>query len=159
MPEPQQRQIQAMSVTYTTAHGNTRSLTQWARPGIKPVTSWFLVGFVSTAPYWELQVLLIFYLTFIQYVQHKSSECVTESWRKNRKGITEGEGLIHLLYSFNIFNFRVAVTAQWRRIWLGTMKLQVWSLAFLSGLRIQHCHKLWCRSKMWLGSGIAVALA
>ena len=28
MPEPQQRQIRAMSVTYTTAHGITRSLTQ-----------------------------------------------------------------------------------------------------------------------------------
>ena len=39
---------------YTTAHGNTRSLTHWARPGIKPATSWFLVGFISAAPQWEL---------------------------------------------------------------------------------------------------------
>ena len=33
--------------------------------------------------------------------------------------------------------------AQQKRIWLGTMKLQVQSLASLSGLRIWHCHELW----------------
>ena len=27
------------------------------------------------------------------------------------------------------------------------------------GLRIQHCHELWCRSKMRLRSGIAVTVA
>ena len=26
----------------------------WARPGIEPETSWFLVGFISAAPRWEL---------------------------------------------------------------------------------------------------------
>ena len=31
-------------------HGNARSLTHWAKPGIEPATSLFLVGFVSTAP-------------------------------------------------------------------------------------------------------------
>jgi len=41
-----------MSVTYTRAHGNTAhgnagSLTHWARPGIGPATSWFLVRFIS----------------------------------------------------------------------------------------------------------------
>ena len=55
MPEPQQRQIQAAPVTYTTAHCNAGSLTHWVKPGIKPATSWFLVGFVSTAPWQELQ--------------------------------------------------------------------------------------------------------
>ena len=54
-PQPQQRQIWATSATYTTAHGNTGSLTHWERPRIKPKTSWFLVGFVSSAPRWELQ--------------------------------------------------------------------------------------------------------
>ena len=33
---PQQCRIQAMSVTYSIAHGNVRSLTHWARPGIEP---------------------------------------------------------------------------------------------------------------------------
>ena len=32
---------------YTTAHCNTRSLTHWARPGIEPLTSWFLVRFIN----------------------------------------------------------------------------------------------------------------
>ena len=54
MPQPQQRRIHASSETYTTAHGNARSLTYWARPGIEPKTSWLLVGFVSTEPPWEL---------------------------------------------------------------------------------------------------------
>ena len=45
-PEPQQRWMWASSVTYTTAHGNTRSLTHWARPGIEPATLRFLVRFV-----------------------------------------------------------------------------------------------------------------
>ena len=48
-------QIWATSVTYTTVHGNTRSLTHWSSSGIKPTTSWFLVRFVFTAPRWELQ--------------------------------------------------------------------------------------------------------
>ena len=54
-PEPPQCQIQAASVTYTTADGNTESLTHWVRPRIEPATSWFLVGFVSTAPWWEFR--------------------------------------------------------------------------------------------------------
>ena len=49
-PQPQQCRIQAVSVTDTTALGNSRSLTLRARSGIEPATSWFLVGFVSAAP-------------------------------------------------------------------------------------------------------------
>ena len=51
---PQQHGIQATSLIYTIAHGNTGSLTHWVRPGIKPASSWILVGFVSAAPQWEL---------------------------------------------------------------------------------------------------------
>ena len=39
-----------------------------------------------------------------------------------------------------------------------SMSMWVQSLASLSGLRIQHCCKLQCRSQMQLGSGVAVAL-
>ena len=39
-----------------TAHGNAGSLTHWARPGIEPTTSWFLVGFVSAVPQRELRI-------------------------------------------------------------------------------------------------------
>ena len=41
-PQPQQHQIWAASETYTTAHGNTRSLTHRARLGIEPSFSWVL---------------------------------------------------------------------------------------------------------------------
>ena len=41
MPQPQQGQIQAVSVPYTVAHANAWSFTRWARPGIEPKTSWF----------------------------------------------------------------------------------------------------------------------
>ena len=37
-----------MSATYIIAHGNVRSLTHWARPGIESSSSWFPVGFVTT---------------------------------------------------------------------------------------------------------------
>ena len=39
------------------------------------------------------------------------------------------------------------------------MRLRVRSLALLSGLRMQHCRELWCRSQMQLGCCVAVALA
>ena len=52
--QPQPRQIQAASLTYTTAHSNTRSLTHWTRPGIKPESSRILVRFIFTEPHWEL---------------------------------------------------------------------------------------------------------
>ena len=54
IPQPQQHQIQASSVMYSTDHANTRSLMHWARPGIKPASSCILVGFVSTVTQWEL---------------------------------------------------------------------------------------------------------
>ena len=50
--------------------------------------------------------------------------------------------------------------AQQKRIRLGTMRLQVRSLASLSGLRILHFHELWCRSQdtaqipRYYGSGV-----
>ena len=53
----------------------------------------------------------------------------------------------------------VPIVVQWKQIQLGTLRLWVRSLASLSGLKIWHCHKLWCRSQMRLGSGIAVAVA
>ena len=43
-------------MTKTTAHSNARSLTHWSRPGIKPTSSWILVGFVSAEPGQELLI-------------------------------------------------------------------------------------------------------
>ena len=47
LPQLQQHQIWAVSETYTTAHGNTGSLTHWEGPRIKSASSWLLVGFVN----------------------------------------------------------------------------------------------------------------
>ena len=47
---------------------------------------------------------------------------------------------------------------QWKQIWLGSMRMQVRSLASSTGLRIRHCRELQCRSQTWLGSHIAVAV-
>ena len=43
-----------VSVTYTTADSNRRSLTHWMRPGIEPASSWILVRFIITEPQGEL---------------------------------------------------------------------------------------------------------
>ena len=42
---------------------------------------------------------------------------------------------------------------------LGSMRTWVRSLPSLSGLRIRHCHELWCSSQAWLRSSIAVTVA
>ena len=77
MPEPQQRQIQAPSATYTIAHGNAWSLTHWARLGIEPTTSWFPVWFISTAPRRELWhillVLMPLFVSLLIYMQRGTS--------------------------------------------------------------------------------------
>ena len=61
MPQPQQCQIHTTSATYTTAHGNARSSTHWARPGIKPATSWFLVRFAN---HWATTGTTVFFFCF-----------------------------------------------------------------------------------------------
>ena len=48
---------------------------------------------------------------------------------------------------------------QRKRICLGTMRLRVRSLTFLSGLRIRYCRELWCRSQMQIKSRVAMAVA
>ena len=59
-----------MSVTYTIAHGNARSLTYWARPGIEPTASWILVMFliycsVTGTPHLSFLTLCLFSLCFL----------------------------------------------------------------------------------------------
>ena len=60
-PQPQPHQIQAASVTHTTAYGNAGSSTHWARPVIEPATPRFLVRFISAAPRWKLQTFFFFF--------------------------------------------------------------------------------------------------
>ena len=53
----------------------------------------------------------------------------------------------------------VPIVAQQKWIWLVSMRMQLRSLASLSGSGIQHCLELWCRSRLQLGSHVAVAVA
>ena len=46
--------MEAASMTYTAACNNAGFVTHWARPGIKPASSW-IVGFVTTEPQQDLQ--------------------------------------------------------------------------------------------------------
>ena len=54
-PQPQQHKIEAMSLTYTIAHGNAGSLTHWVSPGIEHASPWLLVGFIIAEPQCKLQ--------------------------------------------------------------------------------------------------------
>ena len=55
-----------------------------------------------------------------------------------------------------LLHLGVPVMAQWLTNLIRDHEVQ--SLASLSGLRIWHCHELWCRLQTHLGSHIAVAL-
>ena len=63
-----------MSATYITVHSDARSLAHWASPGMEPTSSWILVGFVTTAPQWELIIYLflwnIYPVNSIQCIFH-----------------------------------------------------------------------------------------
>jgi len=48
---------------------------------------------------------------------------------------------------------RGPVVAQWKWIQPVFLRMQVWSSASLSGLKIRRCPELWCRSQTRLGSG------
>ena len=60
MKQSQKCRIQAMSATYTTAHGNAGFPTQWVRPEIKSISSWIIVGFITAEPQWELCYFMLF---------------------------------------------------------------------------------------------------
>ena len=48
--------------------------------------------------------------------------------------------------------------AQQKQAQLVPMRTWVQSLASLSGLRIQHCYALWCKSQMQLRSRVVAAV-
>ena len=56
--------------TYTTALGNTRFLTHWARPGIKPKSSWILVRFFTTEPNGNSLAHVFFFFFFLATPGH-----------------------------------------------------------------------------------------
>ena len=53
----------------------------------------------------------------------------------------------------------VSIVAQWiKDSIIVSMRMQILSLASLSGLRIQSCPKLQLSCRMWLGSSVALAV-
>ena len=56
IPQPQQGEDPSHAWDLYHSSGNTRSLTHWVRPGIKPVSSWMLIIFVSSEPWKELLI-------------------------------------------------------------------------------------------------------
>ena len=52
-------ELELQLLAYTTAHSNDRSLTHQAGSGIKPMSSWILVGFVTAKLLWELQAIFV----------------------------------------------------------------------------------------------------
>ena len=50
------------------------------------------------------------------------------------------------------------IVPQWKQTQLVSMRMGVPSLISLTGLRIQHWHKLQCRLQMQLGSSVAAVV-
>ena len=69
------------------------------------------------------------------------------AWPDLKPSSPSGEG---------VWAFLLWLRGLWTR--LVSMRMQIRSLALLSGLRIQHYHELWCRSRPQLRARIAVAV-
>ena len=118
------------------AHSNAGSLTHWARPGIEPTTTWFLVRFIN---HWAT-------MDFLNVLE------INPAWSWWIAFIT----CYWIWFADILFiiwpSIRVPIVAQRKGIQLGTMRLQVHSLVSINGLRIQRYCELWCRSQMRLRS-------
>ena len=63
VPQPQQFWIQAVSVSYTAAHGNAECLTHSVRPGIEPASSWRGCGVLNQLSHSGKSCILYIILT------------------------------------------------------------------------------------------------
>ena len=87
----------------TKDHGNARSLSHWASPGIKPASSWFLVGFISAAPWQELPNHLLSMLEWnihSLFFPHLSNLTVNQKIKIKTNYII----IMSLYYTGNIFS-------------------------------------------------------
>ena len=69
-PQPLQCRIWDASATYTTSQWQLWILNQLTRPGIKPRSSWILVGFITAKPWpgtpkWAFILILSLYSFFL----------------------------------------------------------------------------------------------
>ena len=69
----------------------------------------------------------------------------------------EQEQLIHLVFCCSVSHYPLKNLSQEFPLWLDGIESDWYPWGCGSG--IQHCHELWCRLQMGLGSRVAVALA
>ena len=82
-------QLSAVATSLYHSHSNTGSFTHWARPGIKPVSSWTLVRFIAAEPQWELPQRGFFLASRLDTLVG------TWGW-VSRRGCQASEGLLFL---------------------------------------------------------------
>ena len=100
----------------------------------------------KTSPSGEVQEKLTTEYNVISWIRFfRKKKCIS----KNEK--------VWLKYFFNSV-IRVPIVAGHKWIQLVSMRVQIWSLVLLSGSGIWHYHELWCKSLIWLGSHVAVAV-
>ena len=146
-PRPQQRRIQAASSTYPTGHSSARSLTHWARSGIKPATTWFLVRFVNhwatmgTPKMMDLNVrpkMIKFSFYIIRRKLHIIEICSDFGEYYTKRTVNERKNRLYKFKNFVHWMYCPEEFPSWLSgLWLASMRTQFWFLAFLSGLRIQ----------------------
>ena len=114
-PQPQQCQIQAVSVTYTVALSNARSLAHWSRPGVGPISSWILAGFLTHQASRGTPRSTLSEKTWNQrekQIFDKNSEKYSDSWMKPSSLLnTSLPQLICIMLSISYLSHRKSTTA------------------------------------------------
>ena len=119
MPEPQQRGIRAASVIYTRVQGNARSLIHWARAGIEPATSWFLVGFVNNCSTTGTPVEASLMRIKLQWIFSSQTNCL-QDYQVPTDCHNDPEALVRSLCRAGLLGrFRCRVKILWRIMILG----------------------------------------
>ena len=96
---------------YTTAHNNTRSLTHWVRPEMEPASSWILVRFITTEPWWEphkVFLCTLFYLILTIVIWRYSITIFIINYILQ----------VRILKELTWVLPKVTLTSQWARTWL-----------------------------------------
>ena len=134
MLQPQQRQIWTMSVTYTIARGNTRSLTHWVKPGIKPLSSWILVMYITTGP-WRIHSMPNFWIVLSEMVLNfvKSLFCIYWDY--------------HMFLFFSLLTWCITLTDLWiwknpfipriNLIWSWSVRLLIYSWIWFANIMLR----------------------
>ena len=136
---------------------NTHSSWQWWRQSNQRWSSKERTG-KSTSGWWVSTLSCYILLNVTRGMQTTALDACCTLW-KSKAGLSKVRSPMWI-FNLAMTTLRkvkegVPTVAQRKRIWLGTMRLRVQSLASLSGLGIR---ELWCRPQMRLRSCIAVAV-